>query len=58
VTAASTPADFVQVWATYTRKEFEMVSEQSRTLTELTERFTTQSMQPIARSASQFMRGS
>jgi phasin len=57
LTSARSPADLIQIWTAYSRKQFEMLTAQSKELTELGQRFATNSMQPLMRGASQVIRG-
>ena len=57
LTSARSPADLIQIWTAYSRKQFEMLTAQSKELTELSQRFVNDSMQPLMRGASQVIRG-
>ena len=57
LTSARSPADLVEIWTAYSRKQFDMLSAQGKELAELSQRFATDSMQPLMRSASQAIRG-
>ena len=56
LTSARSPADLVEIWTAYSRKQFDMLSAQGKELAELSQRFATDSMQPLIRSASQAIR--
>jgi hypothetical protein len=47
-TTVRTPADMVNLWTAYTRKQLELLSAQSKTLTELGQRFVTKAAPSIA----------
>jgi|SRR5579862_800034 hypothetical protein len=57
LTSARSPADLIQIWTAYSRKQFEMLTTQSKELTELGQRFAKDSMQPLMRGASQVISG-
>ncbi|MGA8615931.1 MAG: phasin family protein [Xanthobacteraceae bacterium] len=57
LTSARSPADLVEIWTTYSRKQFDMLSAQGKELAELSQRFATDSLPPLMRSASQAIRG-
>ena len=53
LSAAKTPSDVMELWATHTRKQFEMLSEQTKELTALGQKMVGDSAEPIARSVNQ-----
>jgi phasin len=53
-TSASSPADLLQLWGSYARKQFEMLSNQSRELTELSQNLASEAAHPMKQAASQF----
>ena len=50
---ATTPSDLMELWTSHGRKQFEMLSEQSKELTALGQKIAGQNAEPIARSVSQ-----
>jgi len=50
---AKTPSDIVELWTTHARKQFEMLSEQTKELTALGQKMAGDSAEPIARSVNQ-----
>lgn len=50
----SSPTDLLQLWSSYARKQFEMLSSQSKELTVLTQSLASDAVQPMKRAASQF----
>jgi hypothetical protein len=54
VTSASNPSNLIEVWNSHARKQFEMLSTHSKDLTELSQRLASETMQPIAKAATQF----
>ena len=50
---AKTPSDFVELWTSHARKQFEMFSEQTKDLTALGQKMAGESVEPIARSVNQ-----
>ncbi len=50
---AKTPSDIVELWTTHARKQFEMLSEQTKELTALGQTMARDSAEPIARSVNQ-----
>jgi phasin len=57
VTSVGTPADMVELWSSYARKQFEMLSSQSRELTDLSHSLAADAAQPMKRAANQFAPG-
>jgi hypothetical protein len=53
IATAKTPSDIVELWPEYTRKQFEMLSEQAKELTALGQKIAGESAAPIARSVNQ-----
>ena len=51
--AAKTPSDMIELWTSHTRKQFEMMSEQTKELTALGQKLVGESAEPIARSVNQ-----
>jgi phasin len=51
LTGARSPSDLIQVWTAYSRKQFEMLTRQTKELTELSQGFATDSMQRIQSAA-------
>lgn len=52
-TTAKTPSEFMELWASHARKQFEIFSEQTKDLTSLGQKMAGESVDPIARSVSQ-----
>jgi phasin len=50
---AKTPSDFMELWTSHTRKQFEMLSEQAKDLTALGQKMAGESAEPIARNVNQ-----
>jgi phasin len=50
---AKTPSDFMELWTSHTRKQFEMLSEQASDLTALGQKMAGQSAEPLARNVNQ-----
>jgi phasin len=50
---AKTPSDFMELWTSHTRKQFEMFSEQAQDLTALGQKIAGESAAPIARNVNQ-----
>jgi phasin len=50
---AKTPSDMIELWTSHTRKQFEMLSEQTKELTALGQKMVGESTEPIARSVNQ-----
>jgi phasin len=50
---AKAPSDFIELWTTHARKQFEMVSEQTKELTALGQKIAGESAKPIARSVNE-----
>jgi phasin len=50
---AKTPSDMVERWTSHTRRQFEMLSEQTKELTALGQKLVGESAEPIARSVNQ-----
>jgi phasin len=50
---AKTPADIIELWTSHARKQFEMLSEQTKELTALGQKLAGESVEPIARSVTQ-----
>ncbi len=50
---ATTPSDLIELWTSHGRKQFEILSEQSKELTAIGQKIAGQSAEPIARSVSQ-----
>lgn len=57
-TSVSGPTDLLQLWTSYARKQFEMLSSQSKELTELSQSLANEAAQPMKRAANQFSQGS
>jgi phasin len=53
IAAAKAPADIIELWMAHARKQFEMLSEQSKELTALGQKIAGESVEPIARSVNQ-----
>ena len=53
LTTAKTPSEFMELWASHARKQFEIFSEQTKDLTALGQKMAGESVEPIARSVSQ-----
>jgi phasin len=53
ISTAKAPTDIVELWTTHARKQFEMLSEQTKELTVLGQKIAGESAEPIARSVSQ-----
>jgi len=53
---AKAPSDIVELWTTHARKQFEMLSEQTKELTALGQKMTGESAEPISRSINQAFR--
>ena len=53
IATAKAPSDIVELWMTQGRKQFEMLSEQTRELTALGQKMAGESAEPIARSFNQ-----
>jgi hypothetical protein len=51
--SAKAPSDFTEVWTAHARKQFEMLSEQTRELTALGQKMAGESAEPIARNVKQ-----
>jgi phasin len=51
--AAKTPADIMELWTTHTRKQFEMLSDQTKELTALGQKMAGEGAELIARSVNQ-----
>lgn len=51
--AAKTPSDTLELWTSHARKQFEMLSEQTKELTALGQKLAEESAEPITRSATQ-----
>lgn len=51
--AAKTPSDTLELWTSNARKQFEMLSEQTKELTALGQKLAEESAEPITRSATQ-----
>ena len=50
---AKTPSDMIELWTSQSRKQFEMLSEQTKELTALGQKLAADSAAPIARSVNQ-----
>jgi phasin len=50
---AKTPSEFMELWASHARKQFEIFSEQTKDLTSLGQKMAGESVEPIARSVNQ-----
>lgn len=57
-TSISGPIDLLQLWSSYARKQFEMLSSQSKELTVLSQSLASEAVQPMKRAANQFTPGS
>jgi len=53
ITTAKTPSDIVEIWPEHARKQFEMLSEQTKELTAFGQKMAGESAAPIARSVNQ-----
>ena len=53
---AKAPSDIVELWTTHARKQFEMLSEQTKDLTALGQKMAGESAEPISRSVNQAFR--
>ena len=53
LTTAKTPSEFIELWASHARKQFEIFSEQTKDLTALGQKMAGESVEPLARSVSQ-----
>jgi len=51
--SAKTPSEIIELWTTHARKQFEVLSEQTRELTALGQKLAVESVGPMARSVSQ-----
>jgi phasin len=51
--SAKSPSDFAEVWTAHTRKQFEMLNEQTKELTALGQKMAGESAEPIARNVKQ-----
>jgi hypothetical protein len=51
--AAKAPSDFAEVWSAQARRQFELLSEQTRELTALGQKMAAESTEPIERNAKQ-----
>ena len=56
ISTASGPSQAVELWSTYTRKQFETLTDQSKELAALGQKIATSSAEPITRSLAQTMR--
>ena len=50
---AKSPSDFAELWTAHARKQFEMLSEQTKELTALGQKMAGESAEPFARSVNQ-----
>jgi phasin len=50
---AKTPSDMIELWTSHTRRQFEMLSDQTKELTALGQKLVGESAAPIARSVNQ-----
>jgi phasin len=53
IATAKSPSDIIELWTTHARKQFEMLSEQTKELTALGQKMAGESAGPIARSVNQ-----
>jgi phasin len=53
IATAKTPSDIIELWPVHARKQFEMLTEQSKELTALGQKMAGESAAPIARSVNQ-----
>jgi phasin len=53
IATAKAPSDIVELWSQHARKQFELLSEQTKELTALGQKMASQSAEPIARSVNQ-----
>lgn len=53
IATAKTPSDIIELWPAHARKQFEMLSEQSKELAVLGQKMAEESAAPIARSVNQ-----
>ncbi len=53
---AKTPSDIMELWTAHARKQFEMLSEQTKELTALGQKIAGESAEPITRSVNQAFR--
>ena len=53
IATVKSPADFAGLWTAHARKQFEMLSEQSKELTALGQKIAGESAEPIARSVNE-----
>jgi hypothetical protein len=53
IATAKAPSDIVELWTTHARKQFEMLSEQTKELTALGQKIAGERTEPIARSVNQ-----
>jgi len=53
IATAKSPSDFAGLWTAHARKQFEMLSEQSKELTALGQKMAGESAEPFARGANQ-----
>jgi hypothetical protein len=53
LTTTKTPSEFIELWASHARKQFEIFSEQTKDLTALGQKMAGETVEPIARSVSQ-----
>lgn len=51
--SAKAPSDFAEVWTTHARKQYEMLSQQTKELTTLGQKMAGESGEPIARNVKQ-----
>jgi phasin len=58
ISTASGPSQAVELWSTYTRKQFETLTDQSKELAAIGQKIATSSAAPITRSLAQTMKGS
>jgi len=53
IATAKSPSDFAGLWTSHARRQFELLSEQSKELTALGQKIAGESAEPIARSVNQ-----
>jgi len=53
IATAKTPSDIAELWATHARKQFEMLSEQTKELTALGQKIAGEGAEPFARGVNQ-----
>jgi phasin family protein len=51
--SAKTPSEIIELWTTHARKQFEMLTEQTKELTAIGQKVAVESVGPLARSVSE-----